>query len=227
MKIFKSILLALLLGSSLSLVAQTGSYDTVSRPKSYPDKVNAFNADPVKKGDIVFLGNSITAGGDWKTLLSLPNAKNRGIGGDVTFGVLERLDEVIKGQPAKVFILIGINDLARRIPKEVIHRNHKAIVNRIREGSKKTKIYFYTLLPTNSTFDKAKNHYGKDNQIAWLNAEIKKFGAIKNVKVVDLYAHFVDADQRLKAELTYDGLHLNAEGYKSWAKMLQDSGYLK
>lgn len=207
--------------------AQDLPYDSTYRPKIYAEKVVAFNADPVKKKDIVFLGNSITAGTDWQKLLNLPNAKNRGISGDITFGVLERLDEVIKGKPSKVFVLIGINDLSRNIPDELILRNYKSIISRIQKGSKKTQIYFYTLLPVNASFEKTKNHYGKDEHILWLNEEIKKFASQKKVTVIDLYSHFIDGEKRLKAELTKDGLHLIPAGYQVWAELLNKGGYLK
>jgi hypothetical protein len=48
----------------------------------------------------MFLGNSITNHVDWEELLGMPNARNRGISGYITYGVLERLDEVIEGHPA-------------------------------------------------------------------------------------------------------------------------------
>lgn len=206
--------------------AQTTNYDTVSRPKRYKELVEKFAAEPTTKKDFVFLGNSITAGGDWGKLLDLPNAKQRGISGDVTFGVLERLQEVIDGKPKKVFVLIGINDIARNIPDSLILRNYKNIIKRIREGSKKTQIYFYTLLPVNASFQKAKNHYGKDEHILYLNSEIRKLAA-KNVTIIDLYPHFLDGENHLRADLTKDGLHLIPAGYQVWADLLKNGGYLK
>ena len=205
--------------------AQVVKLDSTYRPGKYVELVAKFKADPKSKKDIIFLGNSITAGTDWAKLLDLPRAKNRGISGDITFGVLERLQDVIDGKPAKVFILIGINDISRNIPDSVILRNYKTMIARIRKGSKKTKIYFNTLLPVNAAFNKFKNHYGKEEHILWLNDEIRKFTA-KNVTVIDLYPNFTDQDKHLRAELTKDGLHLIPAGYQVWANFLKRSGYL-
>jgi len=205
--------------------AQIVKWDSTHRPGKYVEQVAKFKADPKSKTDFVFLGNSITAGTDWAKLLDLPQAKNRGISGDITFGVLERLQDVIDGKPAKIFILIGINDISRNIPDSVILRNYKIMITRIRKGSKKTHIYFNTLLPVNSAFEKFKNHYGKDEHILWLNDEIRKFTA-KNVTVIDLYPNFTDQDKHLRAELTKDGLHLIPAGYQVWADFLKKSGYL-
>jgi lysophospholipase L1-like esterase len=210
----------------MSSEAQSVKGDSTYRPAKYKELTAKFKSEPVTKKDFVFLGNSITAGTDWGKLLNLPNAKNRGISGDITFGVLERLDEVIAGKPAKIFILIGINDVSRNIPDSLIFRNYKSMISRIRAGSKRSQIYFYTLLPVNSSFGKFKNHYGKDEHILWLNAQIKTLAA-KNVTIIDLYPKFLDQNDRLIANLTKDGLHLLPEGYKVWAKILEEGNYLK
>jgi lysophospholipase L1-like esterase len=211
--------------SFTAVSAQVVKWDSTYRPGKYVELVAKFKADPKSKTDFVFLGNSITAGTDWAKLLDLPQAKNRGISGDITFGVLERLQDVIDGKPTKIFILIGINDISRNIPDSVILRNYKTMIARIRKGSKKTHIYFNTLLPVNSAFEKFKNHYGKDEHILWLNDEIRKFTA-KNVTVIDLYPNFTDQDKHLRAELTKDGLHLIPAGYQVWADFLKKTGYL-
>ena len=206
--------------------AQTVKWDSIYRPGKYVEQVAKFKADVKSKKDFIFLGNSITAGTDWAKLLNLPQAKNRGISGDITFGVLERLQDVIDGKPKKVFILIGINDISRNIPDSVILGNYKKMVERIRKGAKKTQIYFNTLLPVNASFEKFTNHYGKDEHILYLNSEIRKLGA-KNVIIIDLYPQFLDKDNHLRAELTKDGLHLIPAGYKVWADFLNTTQYLK
>ncbi|WP_316766845.1 GDSL-type esterase/lipase family protein [Pedobacter frigiditerrae] len=216
----------LLVVSFTQLNAQTVKWDSTYRPGKYKEIVTKWKTEETSKKDYVFLGNSITAGTDWAKLLNLPQARNRGISGDITYGVLERLQDIIDGKPKKIFILIGINDISRNIPDSAILSNYKKIVDRIRKGSKKTQIFFNTLLPVNASFEKFKNHYGKDDHILYLNSEIKKLAA-KNVTVIDLYSQFLDKDNHLRAELTKDGLHLIPEGYKVWADFLNSTGYLK
>jgi len=206
--------------------AQTVKWDSTYRPKTYKTQVEGFKAAAHSKKDVVFLGNSITAGTDWSKLLDLPHARNRGISGDISFGVLERLDEVISGKPAKVFLLIGINDISRNIPDEVVFGNISKIVQRIQKGSKRTKVYVYTLLPVNSSFGKFKNHYNKDEHILWVNDQIRKLAG-KNVTVIDIYPDFLDSENRLKAAVTKDGLHPNAAGYEIFKAKLKSGPYLK
>lgn len=213
------------------LLAQSASaqakWDSTFRPNNWALKAGLFKSFPDSKNDIIFLGNSITAGVDWNELLQMDNVKNRGISGDITFGVLERLDEVIEGKPAKVFILIGINDISRNIPDSLIIGNYRKMVQRIQAGSPKTKIYLQTLMPVNNTFTQFKNHYNKDERIAKVNAALKSIAAEYKVTLIDLHPQFLDGEGRLRKDFTEDGLHLNAAGYQHWARILKKGNYLK
>ena len=200
--------------------SQTAKWDSTYRPGIYAQKVAQFRSYPNTDKDIVFLGNSIMDFTDWNELLQLKEARNRGISGDISFGVLERLDEVTEGKPAKVFVLIGINDISRNIPDSIILDNYKKIIRRIKSESPKTKIYFNTLFPVNNTFtDRA--HFNKDEHILYINEELKKIGTTEKITVIDIHLQFLDADKRLDKKYTYDGLHPNSEGYLKWSKILK------
>ena len=209
-----------------SAVAQTAAWDSTFRPPAYNIKVEQFKSYKSSTKDFIFLGNSITANTDWSELLEERRAKNRGISADITFGVLERLADVTKGKPAKIFLLIGINDISRNIPDSLIIKNYVRIVNRIRSETPRTKIYVHTLMPVNHTFNKFPNHYRKDQHILLINDAIRKMADNKKVFVIDLYPAFLDKDNRLISEFTHDGLHLTAAGYKNWVKILKDGNYL-
>jgi lysophospholipase L1-like esterase len=206
--------------------SQSLKWDSTFRPPNYSLKVELFKSFKNSKKDIIFLGNSLTAYVDWYELLGNTKVRNRGISGDITFGVLERLDEVIEGKPAKVFILIGINDISRSIPDSVVLKNYNNIITTIKKESPRTKVFFQTIMPVNNEFP-AKNQFNKDTRISWLNDQIKLLGKQENFTVIDLHPHFLGADMKLDKRYTEDGLHLNAEGYKLWAKILNEGRYLK
>jgi lysophospholipase L1-like esterase len=206
---------------SLATVAQEVKVDSTIRPGSYKLRLGLFKSYPNSKKDIIFLGNSITQGVDWAELLQNKNARNRGISGDITYGVLERISEVTEGQPAKVFVLIGINDIEHNIPDTLIVNNYRRIIRQIKAESPRTKIYFHTLLPVNNEFTQFKKHYNKDEHILFVNTELKKIAAEEQITVIDLHPHFLDASNKLDKRYTQDGLHLNAEGYKVWAGILK------
>jgi lysophospholipase L1-like esterase len=207
--------------------AQESRWDSTYRPGIFKLKVDQFRSYPNSSRDIIFLGNSITDGVDWVELVGEKRARNRGISGDITFGVLERLDEVIEGKPARVFILIGINDISRDIPDAVILHNFQRMVSRIKQGSPKTKIYLQTLMPVNSSFGKFPNHYNKDQHVLAVNQGLRELAAREQVTLVDLYPAFLGPDNRLVPAYTHDGLHLTALGYRKWADLLQAGRYLR
>ena len=206
---------------------QTPAWDSTHRPNNYALKVELFKSYPNSSKDIIFLGNSIMAGTDWMELVGEKHARNRGISGDITFGVLERLDEVTEGKPAKIFILIGINDISRNVPDSFILRNYERMIKRIRKQSPSTKIYFHTLMPVNNEFTQFKNHYNKDEHILFVNEELKKLAAKEKITLIDLYPHFLNANKKLDKKYTQDGLHLNAAGYQVWADVLKKGSYLE
>jgi lysophospholipase L1-like esterase len=227
MKLNKYLAASMLFLGLFSSVAdsQPVKIDSTTRPGNFQLKISQYKMFKNAATDVIFLGNSITAGVDWNELLDLPQARNRGISGDVTFGVLERLDEVIEGKPAKVFILIGINDISRNIPDSIILRNYQQIISRIKSGSPRTKVYFQTVLPVNNTVLPMKNHYNKDQHIAAVNEGLKALATKERITCIDLHPRFIDSEGKLMKEYTVDGLHLNAKGYEVWAAILKP--YLK
>ena len=215
----------LLLSTTAFMVSGYGQKNTIAldtsyRPKTYDQQVAQFKSYPNADNDIIFLGNSITARNHWEELLQMPNAKNRGISGDTTFGILERLSEVTEGKPAKIFLLIGINDISRDFPDEEIISNYTGIIKRIKAESPNTRIYVQTILPVNAEFGVYKNHYNKDEHILRVNNAIEQLAKAENLTLIDLHDHFLDANGHLDADYTEKGLHLNSKGYELWAKIL-------
>lgn len=214
------------LSCGIAFAQEMISWDSTYRPDIYDSRVELFKASAHRKSDIVMLGNSITFWGDWKELTGSGKIKNRGIPGDITFGVLNRLEEVIQGKPAKVFILIGINDMARNIPENVIIQNYIRMINALKAGSPSTKIFIQSLFPVNDAFGKLTSHCNKGNEIVRLNAQLKSLTEKENVTFIDLHQHFTDQHGKLKREFTWDGVHLTFPGYQQWVKVLKEGRYL-
>lgn len=192
----------------------------------YHQKASLFQQLPNTKSAIIFLGDSITDGCEWDELLGDESIKNRGISGDVTQGVLDRLDEILIGQPGKLFLMIGVNDLAQGKTVESIVNNIKAILDRTQAESPNTKIYLQSLLPVNPDFGKFKNHVNKQAEILAVNQQLAKL-AQGNCEYVDLYSRFVSEDDKLNPIFTNDGLHLTVAGYQQWAIQIKKRVHAK
>lgn len=223
-KMKKILTLGLAIGAFMISEAQV-KWDSTYRPGIYELKKQQFEVFPKSKKDIVFLGNSITDYFEWNEYFGKQHIRNRGISGDITFGVLERLETIIEGKPQKIFILIGTNDVARDIPANIIIGNIEKMIDRITAGSPKTKIYLHTILPVNNSFPN-KIHWNKETIYNEVNNGIRALKNKKNITIIDFHDQFLDKEGRLDASLTYDGLHLNVKGYERWAKILKDGNYL-
>lgn len=213
----KNILFILLLLVSVGAYCQTSKFGTY-----YDQRKSLFDLLPDTRNEIIFLGNSITDGSEWCELLQNPKAKNRGISGDTSEGVLFRLYQVTRLQPAKVFLLIGINDLSKNISPDTVYVNICKIVSRIKSQSPKTKVYVQSILPVNNTFKTFSGHTSRTPQVKDLNERLRNICPKLGATYVDLFSELKNPnDDLLNPMYTNDGLHLLGEGYKAWAKVIQ------
>ncbi len=74
------------------------------------------------------------------------------------------------------------------------------------------------MLPINESFGKWKLLEGKTGAVGEVNSLLSAYCNDKGIAYVDLYSKFVRrGTNTLRRELTTDGLHLSAQGYKLWA----------
>jgi lysophospholipase L1-like esterase len=226
MKTFLLIFAFLLAAAPVFGQTPSATPDTNFQRPYYAQKVTLHKNLPKKKNAIVFVGDSITDGNEWAEQLDCPRCENRGISADISYGVLARLDDMLASRPAKIFLMIGVNDISRNIPNEAIINNYREFVSRTRAASPKTKIYLQSVLPVNSTFRKFVDK--TEESVKTLNDAMRELArTTEGVTYVDLYSKFADADGRLDKKYTNDGLHLLGDGYVLWARILNEGGYLK
>ena len=204
----------LLIGTPLS--AQNRSRSTY-----WHQKQTLFESLPTSPEDIVMLGNSITDGGEWAEILDNVHVRNRGISGDTTDGVLQRLGSITDGRPAKLFLMIGINDFAQGISGDSIARNIEQIICRIKAESPETEVYVQSILPISDEITLFPGHKAHMSEVAPTNAMIRAVCERQGVTYVDLYSSFVTPDGKLDLRYSNDGLHLLGEGYKLWGSIIK------
>lgn len=202
------------------------TFDSSFRFYYYDQKLSMFEMMPDQDKEVVWMGDSITDGAEWSELFPGLRTLNRGISSDNTFGMLYRIGEVAKRKPVKLFLLIGINDIARNIPNEVILRNYVKLIDSVQIQSPNTKILIQTILPTNNVFTQFKNHQNKTEQIAEVNNSLKIICQQRGLQLVDLFTAMSDADGKLDKRYTNDGLHLNGAGYQRWKQFLLENKFL-
>ncbi len=163
--------------------------------------------------DIVMLGDSITDRTDWNALFKRKDILNRGISGDSTDGMLQRLESLPKSIK-KAFIMIGINDLGKGSTVEYIYNNYIKIIKILQEHGI-TPIIQSTLY---IAYDTGKR---KNDDVRHLNDLLKSFTLDNHLTFIDLNKNLSE-NEHLKLDYTDDGIHLNSQGYKEWAKVIKN-----
>ncbi len=199
-------------------------YDTSYTFDHYKVRRAFHESLPKIKNEIVFLGNSITERAPWSELFKHKDIINRGIGGDVCFGVLNRLDEIVLSSPKCIFLMIGINDIGRSVPVDTIAGKIQEILWRIREKSPHTKIYLQSILPINEEIFPYDYMKGKSDQIVRLNDMLRVVAEEEKIRFIDLYSRFADEKGQLIPAYTADGIHLSVAGYLLWRDVFKEKG---
>lgn len=222
-QIFSLLFLILVLQQSKGQVNIDSSYAN----GYYQQRLEFFSKLPNHKNEIVFLGNSITEAGEWQELFpEHRNVINRGISGDVSFGVIARLDEILSAKPRKIFLLIGINDLKRGLPAAMLLRNYERIFKQISVTSPGTQLIAQSILPVNEQL--TGNDYKKitNLKIKDVNRGLQQLARQYGVTYLDLHPVFEDDNGMLRKEYTSDGIHLKMPAYILWAAYIKKHNLL-
>lgn len=186
----------------------------------YGQRASLFELLIPDSNSIVMLGNSLTNGCEWHELFGNPKVINRGIVGDTTDDIDERLAPVIKGHPAKIFLMTGTNDISHDLSADTVAAKIMAIVGRIRTESPSTEVYVQSLLPINNSFGKYKRMIGKEDVIRQVNVILKNECAKEGIPYIDIHSLLTDDEGNLRKDLTNDGLHILGPAYMIWKQAL-------
>lgn len=154
--------------------------------------------------DVAFLGDSLTDGYDVAHYYPQFVTANRGIGGDTTFGLEDRLQvSVYDLKPKVVVMLIGANNM------ETMFDNYENLLIGLRDNLPKTKVVLVSL--TSMSME-----WGRKNQLAaYNNVTIKLLAEKYGFSYVDLYSALFDLETgEIRAEYTTDGGHQTPAGYE-------------
>lgn len=185
----------------------------------YIDKVSTFINISGNHGKILFLGDSLTDMCEWSEILNNPDIVNRGISGDTTYGSLNRLSEVLRLKPRKIFIMLGINDIGKGRATVNIINDYKKILDNIKKDLPDTRIYVQSVLPINKDLFKTNT---KVEEIINLNTALEKLCINTGVHYINLYPLFTTEKDKLNPDYTTGGLHLNGKGYLVWKEAVKE-----
>lgn len=188
--------------------------------KNKKENYRILNKEYALKNQTVLLGDSITDFFNWYELfydfskISGQAVYNRGISGDTTDRLLERLNEnVLNIEPKNVVLLIGTNDIGRELPLSMSVENVSKIIENTKKVCPDINFILQAVYPINrgmrDKFEKRSNE-----KIDIMNKEFIKLSEKYDCVWLDITDKLKDETGNLKKEYTYDGLHLNINAYK-------------
>lgn len=225
-KIFTATVIFALMINSSAPQFQQQKKDTLKHKNNaaYGLQLEMYDLYKTRQADIVMLGNSLTAGTNWSELLGRHSVVGRGIPGDVLTGYLARIDYVFMLKPKIVFILGGLNDIYAWTPVEEIYANYIKLV----EELKAQNITPVIQSTTYASKDYAKEwggtpeiNLGRNKEVDKLNKLLFDYAGRNNIDYIDINSKMSARDNYLRPELTWDGVHLKAEGYRIWAREIE------
>ncbi|WP_162140103.1 GDSL-type esterase/lipase family protein [Haploplasma axanthum] len=188
----------------------------------YVRSVKLFEQEKISERSIVLLGDSIIKYWPFDKFYSNLNIINRGIPGDTSLGVLQRLEQIIKIKPSVVIISVGSNDLVRLdsnindIAKRIIDIKHT--LEREVEDLSAYVVSITPVLRDHVVTNKAYMQTRTNEMINAINNELKNF-----IEVIDVSSALKDESGSLKLEYTTDGLHLTNQGYQVYSRIISES----
>ncbi|MFT5422124.1 MAG: lysophospholipase L1-like esterase [Candidatus Endobugula sp.] len=198
----------------LLVIKQTFIEKTLSNDHSYySHKKSLFEGYQHERYDVVFIGDSITDMAEWENLFPASKIANRGISGDTTGGVLQRMSSILSTKAEYAFIMIGINDFNRGVNSNLVYINYEKIVKTLVANN--MNVYVQSTILVGDEF----RHL--NSNIKFLNDKLQVLA--KNTPLVT----YIDLNKRLspngdvdKSNST-DGIHLNAKAYSIWRDAIQ------
>jgi lysophospholipase L1-like esterase len=199
--------------------------DDFGELKRYRDADAAMAPPAAGEIRVVFLGDSITD--YWKLDAYFPGKSyiNRGIDGQTTPQMLVRFrQDVIDLHPKALVVLAGTNDVAGvtgRTGDEDIEANYASMAELAR--AHKIHVVFSSLLPVYNYTEDAKESFAlrPAERILALNGWLKDYCSKNGFVYLDYFSALVDDHGMMKRDLSDDGLHPNAAGYKLMAPLAE------
>lgn len=169
-------------------------------------------SDQISPESIVFVGDSITAGGRWQEWFPGFDVHVEADSGDTTDRLTERLPSIVELQPATIAILIGANDFGQNRSVEYVVRSIEYFLAIVRQEVPDCRMLVQSIMPRGREFS-------ADIQDA--NRHLRQYARNVHAQYLDLWPAMALDDGELSPEFTNDRLHLTEAGYRAWLGELE------
>jgi lysophospholipase L1-like esterase len=193
--------------------------------KHYAD-ANSKLLAPGKLPRVVFLGDSITEAWRLNEYFVGRDFLNRGIGAQTIQMIARFPEDVVALHPRAVVILAGSNDIANGLPASQIEDNLTTLGDLAKAHGFKPA--FASILPVSDYHKDAdpRNEVTRTRlpaAIQLVNRWIQSHCQSEGLVYIDYYSAMVDQAGQMQVDLSDDGLHPNAKGYRVMSPIALDA----
>lgn len=160
------------------------------------------------------IGDSLIEAAEWHEMFPGTSIANRGISGDRTDDILQRMDAILAVGAQRAFVMVGFNDFAFNQPVAVSFENYRKIVDRLTE--QKVDVYIQSTLECSRAVCG-----GILDDIRALNELLRAHADKNGLTFIDLNKSLSSAETGLIKQYTYDGIHLLGLGYLQWRRAIE------
>ena len=165
--------------------------------------------------DSVFIGDSLTAGGrnwGWRLGRGPFSSRNLAASGCTVRQVQAQAREALKYKPARVFVMVGTNDLLEERDEAAVLRDCETLLHILSASWRPPRIVV-TLVPQ-TAYEKY------SEKVRVFNRRLRELCQSQAVEVVDLTPQIAPQGVLLP-QYSLDGVHLSAAAYQVWTKALR------
>lgn len=134
-------------------------------------------------------------------------------------GKVPLLDALAETECGKVYVMLGVNELGWN-GTEIFRNQCAKMIDRIREDHPDAEVVLQSILPVSAKQD-AKGSYVNNERIADYNEQLLWLAEEKECHYLNVAEAVVDESGCLRADWTFDGVHLNVQGCRAWLEYLR------
>ena len=209
---------ACLLLAAMCLCLLAGCARAASAPRSPASASTQTPASEPDPGcDVLFYGDSLTAGGNFDEFFPDLIVVNLGINGATLEDLTEWVPKVSAHHPDKIFVMAGGNNLDAGNVEECTEL-YRGLLDALREACPDAEIFVESMLPLDKAIASKANC--PNRVIRAFNGRVEALAAEYGMTFVDIYPAYEDRGG-LNSALTEDGIHLKDDAFGLWAEIVR------
>ena len=172
---------------------------------------------PAPDCDVLFYGDSLTAGGNFDEFFPDLRVVNLGVNGATLEDLTEWVPQVSDRHPEKIFVMAGGNNLYAGNVEECTEL-FRGLLDALREACPYAEIFVESMLPLDKAI--ASKADCPNRVIRDFNGRLEALAAEYGMPYLDIYPAYLDRGG-LNSALTEDGIHLKDDAFGPWAEIVR------